>query len=30
VRHLLKRRMAIAGAWPEAHADLMLGLLAIA
>ena len=29
VRHLLKRRMSIAGAWTEAHADLMLGLLAI-
>lgn len=29
VRHLLKRRMSIAGAWTEAHADLMLALLAI-
>jgi hypothetical protein len=29
VRHLIKRRMSIAGAWTEAHADLMLGLLAI-
>jgi hypothetical protein len=29
VRHLLKRRMSVAGAWTEAHADLMLGILAI-
>jgi len=29
VRHLLKRRMSIAGAWTEAHADRMLALLAI-
>lgn len=29
VRHLLKRRMSVAGAWTEAHADLMLGLLAL-
>jgi hypothetical protein len=29
VRHLIKRRMSVAGAWTEAHANLMLGLLAI-
>jgi hypothetical protein len=29
VRHMLKRRMSIAGAWTEVHADLMLALLAV-
>lgn len=29
IRHVIKRRLAIAGAWTEAHASLMLSLLAI-
>jgi hypothetical protein len=29
VRHLIKRRMSIAGAWTEEHADLMLALITI-
>lgn len=29
VRHLIKRRLSIAGAWTEEHVDLMLALLSI-
>jgi len=29
VRHLIKRRLSIAGAWTEEHADLMLALITI-
>jgi hypothetical protein len=29
VRHLIKRRMSIAGAWTEEHADLMLALITV-
>jgi len=29
VRHLIKRRLSIAGAWTETHADLMLALITI-
>lgn len=29
VRHLIKRRMSIAGAWTEKHADLMLALVTV-
>lgn len=29
VKHFIKRRMSIAGAWTEQHADLMLALVTI-
>lgn len=29
IRHVIKRRLSVAGAWTETHAGLMLGLLAI-
>jgi hypothetical protein len=29
VRHLIKRRLSIAGAWTEAHADLMLAMVTV-
>jgi hypothetical protein len=29
IRHVIKRRMAVAGAWDEENAGLMLALLAI-
>ena len=29
IRHIIKRRMAVAGAWTEEHASLMLAILTI-